>query len=491
MKFVRRSALLVTTVVIALIATGANAQNSRSMGAEKARVVAHWTADRRAAAKPRDLVIDERGLGYMRLQDGSLQPYGHQLSAQSSGSRGQAPAAKPGDGSGDSSGPTISSFNPALGDTIGASHTFSADVSDDSGVRSVTFVLIYPDGTTTQSFSAEDGGNGTWSNTLQGFTDGDWSWRVEARDATKGRGNVTVSANTSFTVSTGGGGGGGGGTGDTVIDSQWSDGGDIQGTVGRIFFEMPGNARRKGPWSGYVCSGTVVTDNITGKSVILTAAHCVYDDANGAFARNALFIPDQASGGSSTDRNCDNDPIGCWVASYGVVDANWTQQVFPANIEWDSAYYVVEDSGAHSGSYASSDALDSAVTTLTIDWSAPQVNQSDATDFTHGIGYSYSHDPQLRYCAEDMTTEGDVNWWLPSCELSGGSSGGPWVQPMSGGTGPIISVNSWGYTTSAGMAGPKLSNPSHRCVFDAANDANNAVPSGTADGDAGVIASCP
>ncbi|HIG40742.1 MAG: hypothetical protein ABGY96_23100 [bacterium] len=39
-------------------------------------------------------------------------------------------------------------------------------------------------------------------------------------------------------------------------------------------------------------------------------------------------------------------------------------------------------------------------------------------------------DPNFMYCAEDMTTVETANWWLPSCELSGGSSGGPSVQPM-------------------------------------------------------------
>ena len=67
-----------------------------------------------------------------------------------------------------------------------------------------------------------------------------------------------------------------------------------------------------------------------------------------------------------------------------------------------------------------------------------------------------------------MGTNGAVNWWLPSCGLTGGSSGGPWLQPADGGNGPIISVNSWGYTNSPGMAGPKLSGTSAACVFTAA-----------------------
>ena len=71
------------------------------------------------------------------------------------------------------------------------------------------------------------------------------------------------------------------------------------------------------------------------------------------------------------------------------------------------------------------------------------------------------------------------------------SSGGPWFQPLneSNGTGPIISVNSWGYTTSPGMAGPKLNGTSAECLLGAAK--NNAFTDGAADGDAGYAVTCP
>jgi len=63
------------------------------------------------------------------------------------------------------------------------------------------------------------------------------------------------------------------------------------------------------------------------------------------------------------------------------------------------------------------------------------------------------------------------------------------VQPMdtTAGNGPVISVNSWGYTNQAGMAGPKLSGTSASCVFGRAKSS----PLGTfADGEAGVKVSC-
>jgi len=280
-----------------------------------------------------------------------------------------------------------------------------------------------------------------------------------------------------------------------VTNAEWTAGGAIQTAAGRLYFEMPSNAKRKGPWTGYVCSGTVTDDSTNGRSIILTASHCVYDDANKAFARNVLFIPNQAgTTGSGTDLNCDNDPLGCWVPSFGVVDVNWTTRTFPDNVAWDYAFYVVNDQGAHyQGITPSTDSLDTAAGSLSVSFTQAYFNDGEPSassiDFTDALGYSYSDDPNFMYCAEDMTTISNVNWWLPNCGLSGGSSGGPWVQPNAPDS-PIISVNSWGYTNSPGMAGPKLVGTSAECVYNEAKGTDFLAGSAT-DGDAGVKVSCP
>jgi hypothetical protein len=457
------------------VATNASAQSQRGLDARAARVIEHWTPERRAAAIPRDLVIDERGLGYLRAPGGVLVPYGHNISAQA------AP------GSGDTTGPTVTNMNPASNQTIGASYTFTANVSDTSGVKSVSFKIQKGSGTV-QSFGASNTSGTVYSVSLSGFTDGtDWKWWVVAKDTVKG-GNTTTTPAVNFSVSTGGGGGGGGGSG--TPNAEWTSGGVVQNAAGRIYFEMPGNSRRT-RWLGYVCSGTAVSDGTSGRSIILTAAHCVYDDSNKAFARNVLFIPNQAgTTGSGTDLNCSNDPIGCWAPQFGVVDNDWSNRVFPDNIPWDYAYYVVSDSGAHSGNASSSPALDGSVTAMSISFAAPSTGS-----VTHALGYSYSEDPDFMYCADAMTTEGAANWWIATCGLSGGSSGGPWVQPMtvSTGNGPVISVNSWGYTNQPGMAGPKLNGTSAQCLFGVAKSTGfGAVATG--DGNEGVAvpnSTCP
>ncbi len=467
------------------------------LSSEKARIVEHWNAARRAAAIPRDLLIDRRGLGYLRLPDGSFQPYGHQVAAEKRAPLGDAqPMVKPGTIK-DTTPPEITALDPANGAVIGSAHTFAATITDESGIKSVTFTIRYPDGVTTQQFTPTLSSADNWSIALQGFTDSsDWAWWVDAKDSSGGRGNTATSDILGFSVDTGSSGGGDPGSGDTITNAAWSDGGEIQSAAGRIYFEMPANKKRKGPWSGYVCSGTVVQDGTSGRSIVLTAAHCIYDDINKAFARNVLFIPDQAgTSGSATDLNCDNDPLGCWLPSFGVVDRDWTTRTFPDNIAWDYAFYVVDDSGAHAGTDSAGTVLDSATAPQPLSFSVPFTNDgvpgADSIDFTHALGYSYSADPNFMYCAEDMTENGQYNWWLASCGLSGGASGGPWIQPMdtAAGSGPVISVNSWGYTTEPGMAGPKLIG-STECLFTMAKSTAWSAVSGV-DGEAGVAASCP
>ena len=108
---------------------------------------------------------------------------------------------------------------------------------------------------------------------------------------------------------------------------------------------------------------------------------------------------------------------------------------------------------------------------------------NSSIDRTTALGYSYSQDPNFMYCAEDMTTSGTANWFLPHCGLSGGASGGPWIQPFdtATGSGSVISVNSWGYSNgSPGMAGPKLSGSSAQNLFAGAQSGSATTPGGSA-----------
>ncbi|MFZ8998483.1 MAG: trypsin-like serine peptidase, partial [Ilumatobacteraceae bacterium] len=296
--------------------------------------IGYWTPARISTAVPRDLRIDHRGLGYLRAPDGVLRPYGHAVPASETSIRPLQTSSGPAGAPSVTNAPVIESMSPAS-ETTGTTVTFSARITSSNGVRSAS-ALVGPVNGSLQRFSMSNTGSDVWEVTVSNFTPGEWNWRVEARDQSKRGGLTTVSGLVPFTVE--GGGGGGGGGGDTS-GARWTGGGPVQSAAGRILFTMGG--------SNYVCSGTTVTDGVTGRSIVLTAAHCIYDDVAKAFATNALFIPNQDDGGlDGTDWNCSNDPFGCWSLDHGVVDINWTNRIFPDNIPWDYGFYVVGDSGA-------------------------------------------------------------------------------------------------------------------------------------------------
>lgn len=267
----------------------------------------------------------------------------------------------------------------------------------------------------------------------------------------------------------GGGGGKPGGDGgqSEVKNAVWTGGGAVENAAGRIYFVMDEVA--------YVCSGTLVADGSPGgRSTILTAAHCVYDDLAKAFSSYAIFIPNQAASGTRTDNDCSNDIHGCWVAEFGVVSNNWAAAQWPNNIPADYAFYVVTNGGT------SGTALDNTpgIQPMAVSFNA---NDADANVYTHALGYSYSQDPNFMYCAEPVRHSSNGGWLLSACGLSGGASGGPWTQSQQAdlGTGPLMSVNSYGPSRGKSyMGGPYLYGNDAACLFNRAQQANLSPASG-------------
>jgi hypothetical protein len=118
---------------------------------------------------------------------------------------------------------------------------------------------------------------------------------------------------------TGGGGGrpGGGGSSTTVIGAPWNGGGAILESSGKVLFALGD--------SYYVCSAAVVEDGDrerngagNGTAIILTAAHCTYDEVDGAYATNWMFIPEYDTAPAALDRAgtfCAATTHGCWTAT--------------------------------------------------------------------------------------------------------------------------------------------------------------------------------
>ena len=156
----------------------------------------------------------------------------------------------------------------------------------------------------------------------------------------------------------------------------------------------------------------------------------------------------------------------------------------------------MKNSGSHLGTGTTSEGLDTALGSLPVQFNSP----ASLTSFTHTLGYSYNADPSFQYCSEALGSthvlNNDLALGALSCGLSGGSSGGPWVQPMDTdtGEGPIVSVTSFSITRGGirepGMYGQPLSGNSAKCLFEEAESTNLTLKDGVAYGDAGVFVDC-
>lgn len=116
-------------------------------------------------------------------------------------------------------------------------------------------------------------------------------------------------------------------SGSGVLGADWTggglDGGLVQKTTGKVLFAMAGGL--------YVCSGSVAVDGNDTTSVILTAGHCVYDNAAvGAYATMWMFVPDYDAtptvGLDGDGRFCDNTKYGCWTAQALVASGHFTNE---------------------------------------------------------------------------------------------------------------------------------------------------------------------
>ena len=262
---------------------------------------------------------------------------------------------------------------------------------------------------------------------------------------------------------------GGGGSG-AVLGASWTQGGAILQRSGKVYFQMGG--------SGWVCSGTVVTDTRSTKSLVLTAGHCAIDETNQEFATNWLFMPDFDGAPTFT---CGSTVYGCWTAEALVVQAGFAYagSFNDQAVKHDFAFAVVGD-GGKGGSV--SPRLETAVggsfpLVYNLQNQTPAVVRGQTLDaFGYPAAGRYKG-KDLTYCAGAITEDSLVAnaTWGMACNMTGGSSGGPWLTGVNGQTGDtsaskLGSLNSYGYSGSAVMYGPKF-NSDTKAVYDAANSA--------------------
>lgn len=228
--------------------------------------------------------------------------------------------------------------------------------------------------------------------------------------------------------------------------ASWTKFGKPLAATGKVFFTMGA--------TNYVCSGSLITEATTGRSIVLTAGHCVWENkAVGAWATNFIFIP---AYDSNPVNNCESSPDRCLVATALVASLGFTSQTSFSTqaTTYDWAFAAVEESG-ESGFNLAVDAFS---------------NSATAYAFGYPAATPYSGN-DLVYCAGPISPDpnnGGRTWGL-SCKMTGGSSGGPWLAGFSTLTniGTASSLNSYGYKGVTKMYGPKF-NAKTLAVFNSA-----------------------
>lgn len=229
------------------------------------------------------------------------------------------------------------------------------------------------------------------------------------------------------------GSGGGGST--TVTGAHWTGTtavGSVRATVGKVLFTLGG--------VNYVCSGSVANEANPTISLILTAGHCTYDSSG--FATNWMFVPDYEYAKTFA---CDATRFGCWTAAALVTTQAWADGDFNE----DYAFVVVGAGGKSTQSVQ----LDATVGANPIAFNLSHPRPVYAFGYPQATPYNGQ---TLTYCAGTDVSDvwgGSTDYGL-NCNMTGGSSGGPWFSDFNAmtGTGTLTSLNSFKYRGSPTVA---------------------------------------
>ncbi|WP_017608680.1 trypsin-like serine peptidase [Nocardiopsis xinjiangensis] len=221
----------------------------------------------------------------------------------------------------------------------------------------------------------------------------------------------------------------------------WTGGGLVTRTTGKVFLTMDGR--------DFTCSASVVDSE--NASTLVTAGHCA-KDGTGAWAENWAFVPGYSDGEA---------PHGRYAARDLLVTPQWSEQ---ADDSYDFAMAVVNtDEG---------ETVQDRVGAQDISFDTWTEEQMQAGVQIHAFGYP-SASPfdgrELHYCSGPTTpdTDGTTASGM-GCEMTQGSSGGPWLTDFdpSTGEGTVSSVVSFKYSDDLGTQyGPRL-NSEARQLFD-------------------------
>ncbi|WP_125774058.1 trypsin-like serine peptidase [Antribacter gilvus] len=206
----------------------------------------------------------------------------------------------------------------------------------------------------------------------------------------------------------------GGGSG--FLGDYYTGGGAVVATTGKVFFTLGG--------SNYVCSGSAVTSG--NEDVVLTAGHCL-NEGPGAYATNFAFVPAYDDGAR---------PYGTFTARQLVTTTQWRDS---GDFDYDIGFAVMNTVGGQH--------LTDVVGSQGIAFNQPR------GQYMHAFGYPAARPydgTDIAWCHGTTVADtwGGSQDHALSCNMTGGSSGGPWFAGYNTttGVGTLGSVNSFGYT---------------------------------------------
>ncbi|MEU8271741.1 serine protease, partial [Sphaerisporangium sp. NPDC049002] len=226
-----------------------------------------------------------------------------------------------------------------------------------------------------------------------------------------------------------------------ISGARWAAGGAVRRTTGRVFLTLRG--------LDYVCSASSVRSR--NLDVVVTAGHCA-KDGSGPWAENWTFVPAYEPG---------RQPYGVFTARRMLVPEPWSES---GDDSYDVGMIAVNPSGGLH--------LNEAVGGQEIGFGVPRGGRAFGFGFPADPPYDGRH---LIYCAGDLHHDphGQTRDQGMRCDLTAGSSGGPWLSSFDPetGQGVVTSVSSFKYSDDDGtMYGPYFGDQARR-LFDLAQRA--------------------
>ncbi|MGW4273181.1 trypsin-like serine peptidase [Streptomyces seoulensis] len=238
-------------------------------------------------------------------------------------------------------------------------------------------------------------------------------------------------------------------------------------TAGKVFFDSPEGTM--------VCSATVVEDPAhPGKSnLVWTAGHCVHAGKKGGWYRNIAFVPSYNDAGRSAAQlqGASRDevaPYGVWWGDGAQTSDQWIANggaTGGQGAPYDFAViHVTPEKGGNGKSLQ-----ETVGAALPVNFDAPAVPKVQSITAT-GYPAAPPYDGQRLYRCQDRpgrlsVTASDPTMYRIGCTMTGGSSGGGWVETGADGKPALVSNTSIGPVSAGWLAGPRLG-PVAKSVYD-------------------------